>query len=208
MLSSVTPPTREAPKRRMTAQGRREQILDVAHAIIDTEGFHAATPNRIAGAAGINRSLIYQQFGDPAGLFVALIDREAGRAGEQFFEAVSGLGEPSAQNQTLVRAFDGVLAAMDTHPATWRLFLFPPQGAPPELHTRLTQSQELVRSFLTAELLRINPGLHDPEYTARILYAAGRELLQLRLSDPAHATRERLHSFLHNLRSDLIGPGH
>lgn len=201
MLSSVTQATRDAPKRRMTAEGRREQILDVAHAIVDTEGFHAATPNRIAAEAGINRSLIYQQFGDPAGLFIALIDREAGRAGEQFFAAISGLGEPCAQNQTLVRAFDGVLAAIEAHTATWRLFLIPPQGAPPQLHTRLAQSQDVVRAFLKAELLRINPQLPDPEYTARILYAAGRELLQLRLSDPENATRERLLTFLQSLRA-------
>lgn len=200
MLSSVTHATRDAPKRRMTAEGRREQILDITHAIADAEGFHAATPNRIAQAAGINRSLIYQQFGDPAGLFVALIDREAARAGQQFFGAISELGEPSERNQTLVRALDGVLAAVDANPATWRLFLFPPQGAPPQLHTRLAQSQELVRGFLTAELLRINPDVHDPEYTARILYAAGRELLQLRLSDPENATRERLRALLRNLR--------
>lgn len=184
----------------MTAEGRRAQILDITHDIVDAEGFHAATPNRIAQAAGINRSLIYQQFGDPAGLFVALIDREAARAGQQFLAAISGLGEPSEQNQTLVRALDGVLAAVDTNPATWRLFLFPPQGAPPQLHTRLAQSQELVRDFLTAELLRIDPEVHDPEYTARILYAAGRELLQLRLSDPENATRERLRALLENLR--------
>lgn len=206
MLSSVPHATKDVPKRRMTAQGRREQILDVTHTIVDAEGFHAATPNRIAREADINRSLIYQQFGDPAKLFVALIDREAERAGTQFFEAISGLGEPSEQNQTLVRAFDGVLAAVDAHTATWRLFLFPPQGAPPELHERLAQSQTVVRDFLQGELLRHNPDLQDPEYTARILYAAGRELLQLRLSDPDTATPQRLRSFVHGLRSDLIGP--
>ncbi|AXN42953.1 HTH-type transcriptional regulator BetI [Mycobacterium marinum] len=193
-------------KRRMTAQGRREQILDVTHAIIDADGFHAATPIRIAREAGINRSLIYQQFGGPAGLFVALIDREAGRAGEQFAEAISDLGEPSEENQTLVRAFDGVLAAVDAHTATWRLFLFPPQGAPPQLHTRLAQSQTIVREFLQGELQRLNPQLDDPEYTARVLYATGRELLQLRLSEPQTATPERLRAFVHGLRANLIGP--
>ena len=49
MLSRVI--TLDIPKRRMTAEGRREQILDVTHAIVDAEGFHAATPNRIAEAA-------------------------------------------------------------------------------------------------------------------------------------------------------------
>ncbi|BBZ71729.1 hypothetical protein MPRS_28220 [Mycobacterium paraseoulense] len=191
------------PKRRMTAEGRRRQILDVAHAIVDAEGFHAATPNRIAETAGINRSLIYQLFGDPAGLFVALIDREAARAGAQFAEAISGL-DAVAVDQSLMVAFDGVLAAVDAHPATWRLFLFPPQGAPPELYARLAQSQAVVLKFFVTELLRINPHVHDPEYTARILHAAGRELLQLHLSDPETATVDRLRTFVRRLGSDVM----
>ncbi|EFG75397.1 transcriptional regulator, TetR family [Mycobacterium parascrofulaceum ATCC BAA-614] len=192
------------PKRRMSAEGRREQILDVTHAIVDVEGFHAATPNRIAEAAGINRSLIYQLFGDPAGLFVALIDREAARAGAQFAEAIAGL-DAVAEDQSLVIAFDGVLAAVDAHPATWRLFLFPPQGAPPELYARLAQSQAVVLKFFVRELLRRNPQLHEPEYTARILHAAGRELLQLHLSDPQTATQERLRAFVRGLSPELAG---
>ncbi|MEB4211911.1 TetR/AcrR family transcriptional regulator [Mycobacterium sp. 94-17] len=189
----------------MTAEGRREQILDVTHAIVDVEGFHAATPLRIAEAAGINRSLIYQLFGDPAGLFVALIDREAARAGAQFAEAISGL-DTVAEDESLVVAFDGVLAAVDAHPATWRLFLFPPQGAPPELYARLAQSQAVVLKFFVKELLRHSPTLHEPEYTARILHAAGRELLQLHLSDPQNATQERLRTFVRRLGSELEVP--
>src|SRR5262249_38394927 len=158
--------------------------------------------NRIARQAGINRSLIYQLFGDPAGLFVALVDREAARAGAQFAEATSGL-DAVAEDQSLVIAFDGVLAAVDAHPATWRLFLFPPQGAPPELYARLAQSQAVVLKFFVRELLRHNPGLHEPEYTARILHAAGRELLQLHLSDPQNATQERLRTFVRSLGSEL-----
>lgn len=204
MLSTVIPT-----RRRMTAQARREQILDVAHAIIDVEGFHAATPNRIALAAGVNRSLIYQQFGSPAGLFVALIDREAARAAAQFADAVSGTPNTDTDG-FLLRVFDGVLRATDAHPATWRLFLFPPQGAPPELHQRLARAQTAVCAFLMRELLRSYPDLPDPEYTARIVHAVGRELLQLRLSDPAAATPERLRTVLQWLQFDAgrrVGPG-
>lgn len=206
MLSSVTMPSPSLPaqpKRRMSAEGRREQILDVTHAIVDAEGFHAATPNRIAEAAGINRSLIYQKFGDLPGLFVELIDREAARAGAQFAHAISGL-DAVVEDQSLVVAFDGVLAAVDAHPATWRLFLFPPQGAPPELYARLAQSQAVVLRFFVRELLRHNPELHEPEYTARVLHAAGRELLQLHLSDPQSASQERLRTFVRRLGSELM----
>lgn len=190
-------------RRRMTAEARRRQILDVTHAIVDAEGFHAATPNRIAREAGINRSLLYQQFGDPTRLFVALIDREAARAGAQFAEAIAA--EPGEESD-LVGRFDSVVRAADAFPATWRLFLFPPQGAPPQLHERLAQAQEVVRTYLTGELLRIYPDLPDPDYTARMLQAAARELLQLRLSDPAAATRERLHALVRSLALRVAVP--
>ncbi|BBY33885.1 TetR/AcrR family transcriptional regulator [Mycolicibacter minnesotensis] len=192
-------------RRRLTAEARRRQILDVTHAIVDAEGFHAATPNRIASEAGINRSLIYQQFGDPAGLFVALIDREVARAGAQFAEVIAAGADSAGGDGDLVDRFDSVVQAADAHPATWRLFLFPPQGAPPELHQRLGQAQEIVRAYLAGELLRSYPDLPDPDYTARVLQAAARELLQLRLSDPAAATRERLHALARSLALPLPG---
>lgn len=194
MLSNVVSISR----RRMTGEARREQILDVTHAIVDAESFHAATPNRVAQQAGVNRSLIYQQFGSPAGLFVALIDREAGRAAAQFANVITGSQNPEADG-FLARVFDGVLSAADGHSATWRLFLFPPQGAPPELHDRLARAQAAVRAFLTRELLRSLPDLADPDYTARIVYAVGRELLQLRLSDPDEASPERLRAIVGSL---------
>lgn len=179
-------------RRRMTAEERREQILDIAHAIVDADGFHAATLNRIAAAAGVTRTVLYQQFGDLAGLFVALVDREAARAGAQFAQAVAASPEPAEGDGAFAQAFAGVLRAADSHPATWRLFLFPPQGAPPELHERLAQAQAAVRAYFVDALLAINPELPDPEYTARILNAAGDELLRLRLSNPREATHERL----------------
>ncbi|MGW5111777.1 hypothetical protein [Nocardia sp. NPDC004123] len=106
--------------------------------------------------------MLYQQFGDLAGLFVALIDREAGRAASQFVEMVVEAGE-SQDTDPFVRAFSGAIRAIDSHPATWRLFLFPPEGAPPVLYQRLARSQETVRGFLEQELVEAFPDLPDPE---------------------------------------------
>jgi AcrR family transcriptional regulator len=176
----------------MTAGDRREQILDITHAIVDAEGFHAATLNRIATDAGVTRTVIYQQFGDLPGLLVALVDREAERAGTQFATAVAAAGERNDEDGTFGDDFARFLNAVDAHPATWRLFLFPPEGAPPELHERLTRAQAMVRQYIADVLLEINPRMPDPEYTAHILHVAGRELLRLRLTEPEAATHERL----------------
>lgn len=186
-------------RRRMRAEDRREQILDITHGIVDAEGFHAATPSRIADAAGITRPVLYQQFGDLGGLFVALIDREAERAGAQFVAAISE-PDPGADADPFVRAFDGALRAVDSHPATWRLFLLPPEGAPPELHRRIAHSQEQVVQYLAQELRRSDLALTDPDYTARMIHASGRELLCLRLTDPVNATTERLRALVRDLR--------
>lgn len=188
----------------MRAEERREQILDITHEIVDAEGFHAATPNRIAEAAGVTRPVLYQQFGDLGGLFVALIDREAERAAGQFVDAIAA-PDDDADPDPFFRAFDGALQAIDTHPATWRLFLIPPEGAPPELHQRIAVSQDNVRLYLTAELLRAFPDLPDPDYTARIIHAMGRELLCLRLTDPDEATTDRLRSVLRHMRTLVSG---
>lgn len=196
------------PKQRMSAEDRREQILDITHAIVDADGFHAATLNRIAAEVDVTRTIIYHQFGDLSGVFVALIDREAARAGTQFGEVVAAAG-PGDEHATeslgvFGAVFAGLLRVIDTHPATWRLFLFVPQGAPPELHERLAESQDRVRAYLTAALTSINPDLADPEYTAHILHGAGRELLCLRLSDPESATHERLLAHVARLTPTLL----
>jgi AcrR family transcriptional regulator len=180
-----------AERRRMKAEERREQILDVTHAVVAAEGFHAATPNRIAQAAGITRPVLYQQFGDLGSLFVALINREAKRAATQFMGVIAKVGIPGP-GDGIVDVFRELLKALDESPSTWRLFLFPPEGAPPALYERLARSEEQVRLFLQLALARTYPELRDPEYSAYVVHGAGRELLRLRLTDPAHATHERL----------------
>ena len=193
----------ETGRKRMSAEDRREQILDVTQAIVDAEGFHAATPNRIAEAAGITRPVLYQQFGDLPRLFVALVDREIGRAALQLAQAIAEPGD-AEDPDPFVSTFAGALRAVDAHPVTWRLFLFPPEGAPPELHQRLAKSREAVHEFLEGELRKAFPDLPDPEYNARIIQAAGRELLQRRLTEPDRATYDRLVALIRHLRTNIL----
>ncbi len=187
----------------MTAESRHAQILDIAHAIVDTEGFHAATLNRIASEATVTRTVIYQQFGDLAGVFIALIEREGARARTQFAEAIAA-SEPNDEDGAFGRTFASVLRAADANPATWRLFLFPPEGAPPELHERLAVAEANVRRYLATVLLDINPDITDPEYTAHVLHAAGRELIRLRLTNPEAATHERILAHVRRLTPELL----
>ena len=65
-----------APRKRMSAAERREQLLDVTKEIVGEEGFHAVSIEAVARRAGITRPVVYGHFDDLAGLLEAMVDRE------------------------------------------------------------------------------------------------------------------------------------
>ena len=173
----------------MSGPQRRDQILDACRSIVDDEGFHAVNVDRIAKICGITRPVVYQQFGGLAGMLIALVDREILRAGIGFLQATDG--GRIADGVTAREFVAGVLEAVDANPATWRMFMLPSEGGPPELYERLAQAQAVVREHLSEALLG-RASLADPDVTVRIVHAACDEIVRLRLRDPATYTTDRL----------------
>ena len=63
---------------RLPADERRDQLLDVALEVFATAGFHGASMNDVAEAAGVTKPVLYQHFDSKNDLFSALLD-EVGR---------------------------------------------------------------------------------------------------------------------------------
>lgn len=57
------------------AEGAREAILDAAEEIFAEHGFDGARTDAIAAAAGYNKSLIFQYFGDKLNLYTEVLKR-------------------------------------------------------------------------------------------------------------------------------------
>jgi AcrR family transcriptional regulator len=57
------------------AEGAREAILNAAEEVFAEHGFDGARVDAIAAAAGYNKSLIFQYFGDKLGLYAEVIRR-------------------------------------------------------------------------------------------------------------------------------------
>jgi len=64
----------------------RERILDAALAAFSLDGFHGATMQAIASAAGANLSLMIYHFGSKIDLWKAAVDRMAQRVSARFAE--------------------------------------------------------------------------------------------------------------------------
>jgi AcrR family transcriptional regulator len=188
-------PVRLETSSRMTAQERREQLLDVTKAIVDSRGFHAVSIEAVARGAGITRPVVYGHFGDLAGLLDALVDREGQRALAQLAVVLPGDLADGDARESLLAALRGYLQAVQADPATWRLVLMPPEGAPDVLRERIAQGRAAVLAQL---VVAIRPGMGagrevpDPELTARMLSAFADEAARLVLTDPARYPVERL----------------
>jgi AcrR family transcriptional regulator len=189
MTANVTTSTR------MSAQERREQLLDVGKAIAARDGFHAMSIEAVAREAGITRPIVYGHFTDLDGLLEALVDRESTRALGQLAAILPddlGRGDPP---ELLLEALRGYLEAVAFDPATWRLVLMPQEGAPERLHEHIARG----RAAIIERLARaVGPGLGssgespDPELTARMLSAFADEAARLLLTDPERYPIERI----------------
>ena len=178
----------------MSAEERREQLLDVAKAIVAERGFHAVSIEAVARAAGITRPIVYAHFRDLSGLLEALVERESQRALRQLATVLPtelGEGDPT---EALLAGLRGYLAAVESDPATWRLVLMPQEGAPELLREHIARGRAAVVGQLAAAL---SPGpaggeSPDPELTARMLSAFADENARLLLIDPVQYPIERL----------------
>ena len=180
---------------RMSAEERREQLLDVTKAIVAEQGFHAVSIEAVARAAGITRPVVYGHFRDLHGLLEALVEREGARALGQlasFMPTDLTEGDPREQ---LIGGMRSYLAAAEADPVTWRLVLMPPEGAPAVLREAIERGRTAVIGLL-AEAVRpgLGPGREspDPELTARMLSALADEGVRLVLTDPERWPPERI----------------
>lgn len=186
--------------RRMSAQERRDQLLDVLADIVLTEGYPAVSIDRVARDAGIARTVIYSHFGNLEGMLQALIERTEQRALASVRDILPDLDFEEDPDSVLVDALRTFLTVVHDEPQTWRLALYPSEGAPAALREHVDHAR---RTILALLLPVVERGLQerggptglDPELTARALLTGGEESAKLVLSDPRQFTPERITSF-------------
>ncbi len=143
--SVASRPARRPYAARLPPEERRTQLLDAALRIAVDDGFAAVTMDRVARAAGVTRPVVYGLFADRGVLLAALLDRETLRARAALapaLPAVPGEGDRVDPDTLLVEGIRAYLSAVAASPDTWRLVLFPAEGAPPELQAAVAASRD------------------------------------------------------------------
>ncbi len=90
---------------RLSAPARREQILDVALVVFATAGFHGASMNDIADAAGVTKPVLYQHFDSKRDLYQALIEEVGNRLRNNIDKATAEATDGKSQTELGFRAY-------------------------------------------------------------------------------------------------------
>lgn len=92
-----------APRRRLSRDDRLRQLLDVAWQLVREEGTDALTLGHLAELAGVTKPVVYDHFGDRAGLLAALYEDFDARQNQVFAAAIEA-SEPTLDDRAWVIA--------------------------------------------------------------------------------------------------------
>lgn len=101
------------PVNRLSADERREAVLDAAVHEFAQAGYHAASTTSIARRAGISQPYIYALFPNKKALFIACQERVSQRIREAFEEAAEGVEDSDERVQRMGEAYKRLLDDRD-----------------------------------------------------------------------------------------------
>jgi AcrR family transcriptional regulator len=90
---------------RLSAPARREQILDVALEVFAHAGFHGASMNDVADAAGVTKPVLYQHFDSKRDLYQALIAEVGSRLRNNIDKAAAEATDGKSTTELGFRAY-------------------------------------------------------------------------------------------------------
>jgi len=87
-MSSVSTPESETVGTRMRADERRALVLEAATRVFGERGYHGATTDAVARAAGVSQPYVVRMFGSKEALFIAVLERALERLMATFESAL------------------------------------------------------------------------------------------------------------------------
>jgi AcrR family transcriptional regulator len=147
------PGSTTGPRRRLTAQARREVIEQAATEVFAERGYGAASMDEIARCSGVSVPVLYDHFPSKLELHRRLLERHFAELREIWQQ---GDLEGSGLEQRLPRALDAWFGYVQAHPYAWRM-LFRDSSGDPEVQRIHAEVSAQSRAALLPLLAR-QPG--------------------------------------------------
>jgi AcrR family transcriptional regulator len=121
------------PRRRLSAEERREHILRAGMEVFAERGYQEASMVEIARAAGITPAVIYDHFASKAELQITLLEAQTEELLAFVGAAVAGEFEETAERIRV--GVDAFFTFVEEHPYAWRMLFRDPPTDPAILST-------------------------------------------------------------------------
>lgn len=127
--------------RRLPADQRRRQLVEVALALFAARGFNATTMDDIAESAGVTKPLLYQHFTSKRALYLELVDSVA----QLVLEAVGkAAAEAEGPRQQVEAGFAAFFHLVVTHTEAFQLLFGSDTLDDPELSRALRHVEDVL----------------------------------------------------------------
>ncbi len=177
----------------LTADRRRQQtreyLLQAAAEVFAERGFHAATLDEVAAAAGFTKGAVYSNFKNKEDLFLALLEDAYAREMTALKDAMVGSDiPPEARLGDFVALIRGELQRVPNMGALnleFQLYALRNPAARARMNELEQEDIDAIAEIITAE--RQQRGIQDDEpaeRTARIIVALFRGIAMMRTADP------------------------
>ena len=108
----------DKPRRRLSADARRQAILGAAQDVFAARGYHGSSIDEIAQAGGISKALIYEHFPSKRDLHVSLIDLHV----QDLFERLAANAATQEPGDVRLRSgLEAFLAWVEEHSGAFRM---------------------------------------------------------------------------------------
>lgn len=147
-----------SPRRRLRASERRRLILEAAIELFASRGYHAASMDEIAAAAGISKAVVYDHFDSKHDLYVLLLEQIRSDVDDAVAAAIEPIeeGRGEARVRAAMAAF---FRFVEDNPQACRLLFLEIQSAS-EVASVVRAINERVAEGLSAQLAE-NPDIFD-----------------------------------------------
>lgn len=115
------------PRRRLTAQARRELIEEAASELFAERGYAGTTIEAIAAGSGVTAPVVYDHFASKRDLHRRLLERHYADLRKVWQEQLQGDDPP---DRGIPRAIDAWFAYVEEHPYAWRMLFRDTTGEP------------------------------------------------------------------------------
>jgi AcrR family transcriptional regulator len=150
--------------RRLTAEQRREQLLDVALELFARRGYRATTMDDIADAAGVTKPLVYQHFSSKRALYLELVNSIA----QELLIAIRGaVMQAQGPRQQVEMGFAAYFRLVISREAEFRLLYGRDHADDKELGRALRTVEDAIAEAIEP---LIDAGLND-EHRRLLAYA-------------------------------------